>query len=347
MSQPPLNFSFPLIDERGYASDSFRTWILGLTTTSGAGTVTSVSGTGTVNGITLTGTVTSSGNLTLGGSLSGVSLSTQVTGTLPVANGGTGLTTLTANNVVLGNGTSTPSFVAPSTSGNVLTSNGTTWVSAAPVDVQEFLSNGTWTKPSRGTMVFVEMWAGGGSGGNNTASATNRGGASGGEYVCGWFPIGDCGATESVTVGAGGAAIANGVLSDGNVGGDSSFGSLLTAIGGNPGSITQNNSFVTIPRSPDDVLTNSATLRTLIFPQAGYGAPEYGGNTVYGGAGGGGTNSPGTGGVSSYGGNGGNGNNTAGVPAGDGSFPGGGGGSSGNDGGSGAGGDGFVRVIVW
>ena len=57
------------------------------------GTVTSVGGTGTVNGITLTGTVTSSGNLTLGGSLAGVNLTTQITGTLPVANGGTNATT--------------------------------------------------------------------------------------------------------------------------------------------------------------------------------------------------------------------------------------------------------------
>jgi hypothetical protein len=70
------------------------------------GTVTSVGGTGTVNGITLSGTVTSSGNLTLGGTLSGVSLTTQVTGTLPVANGGTGLTSLTANRVPYGAGTS-------------------------------------------------------------------------------------------------------------------------------------------------------------------------------------------------------------------------------------------------
>ena len=54
------------------------------------------------------------------------------TGTLGVDQGGTGLTTLTANNVILGNGTSTPSFVAPSTNGNVLVSNGTTWTSAAP-----------------------------------------------------------------------------------------------------------------------------------------------------------------------------------------------------------------------
>ena len=34
--------------------------------------------------------------------------------------------------MILGNGTSTPTFVAPSTSGNVLTSNGTTWQSTAP-----------------------------------------------------------------------------------------------------------------------------------------------------------------------------------------------------------------------
>ena len=58
------------------------------------GTVTSVGGTGTVNGISLSGTVTSSGNLTLGGTLTGVNLASQVTGTLPIANGGTGLTSL-------------------------------------------------------------------------------------------------------------------------------------------------------------------------------------------------------------------------------------------------------------
>ena len=52
--------------------------------------------------------------------------------TTPVSAGGTGSTTLTANNVLLGNGTSALQAVAPSTSGNVLTSNGTTWVSQAP-----------------------------------------------------------------------------------------------------------------------------------------------------------------------------------------------------------------------
>lgn len=62
-------------------------------------------------------------------------LTTNVTGTLPVANGGTGASTLTANNVLLGNGTSAVQVVAPGTSGNVLTSNGTTWTSAASTGV--------------------------------------------------------------------------------------------------------------------------------------------------------------------------------------------------------------------
>jgi hypothetical protein len=157
------------------------------------GTVTSVSGTGTVQGLTLSGTVTSSGSLTLGGSLSAVDLASQVTGDLPFSNlaqgsalsvlgvtgnatadvgsiaagtdhqvlrrsgtsvafgavnlaqaaattgslpvnkGGTGAATLTANNVILGNGTSAVQFVAPGTSGNVLTSNGTAWLSQASV----------------------------------------------------------------------------------------------------------------------------------------------------------------------------------------------------------------------
>ncbi len=60
------------------------------------GSVTSVAVTGTVNGITLTGgPVTSSGTFTLGGTLGSVDLTSQITGTLPIANGGTGSTSTT------------------------------------------------------------------------------------------------------------------------------------------------------------------------------------------------------------------------------------------------------------
>jgi len=58
--------------------------------------------------------------------------STGLTGIAPIANGGTGRSTLTTNYVLLGNGTSALQMIAPSTSGNYLTSNGTTWTSAAP-----------------------------------------------------------------------------------------------------------------------------------------------------------------------------------------------------------------------
>jgi hypothetical protein len=143
---------------------------------SGGGSVTSVSGTGTVNGISLSGTVTTSGSLTLGGALSGVSLTTQVTGTLPIANGGTGTTSttfanlttnvtgtlpvgnggtgttsLTANNVLLGNGTSALQVVAPGTDGNVLTASGGTWVSSTPAAGVSLAADNTWT----GTQTFA------------------------------------------------------------------------------------------------------------------------------------------------------------------------------------------------
>jgi len=56
---------------------------------------------------------------------------TSLASPITAAQGGTGLTTLTSNNVVLGNGTGNVQLVAPGTTGNVLVSNGTTWVSNA------------------------------------------------------------------------------------------------------------------------------------------------------------------------------------------------------------------------
>jgi trimeric autotransporter adhesin len=76
--------------------------------------------------LTLGGTTSTVGNLTLTNTTIS-SVSTPIT----AAQGGTGLTTLTNNNVILGNATASVKFVAPGTAGNVLTSDGTTWSSSA------------------------------------------------------------------------------------------------------------------------------------------------------------------------------------------------------------------------
>jgi hypothetical protein len=101
----------------------------------GGGGVTSVGGTGTVNGLTLTGTVTSTGNLTLGGTLSSVSLTSAVTGTLPVANGGTG--------------TATPALVA----GTNVTISGS-WPNQT-INATAGSSSITWSISASGTSDYV------------------------------------------------------------------------------------------------------------------------------------------------------------------------------------------------
>ena len=74
-----------------------------------------------------TGNALISGGVGVAPSYGKIGLTTHVDGTLPVANGGTGAASLTANNVLLGNGTSAVQAVAPGANGNVLVSNGTTW----------------------------------------------------------------------------------------------------------------------------------------------------------------------------------------------------------------------------
>lgn len=66
---------------------------------------------------------------------------------LAVADGGTGASSITANSVILGNGSSAlnGNLVAPGTAGNVLKSNGTTWTSAAPTAIKGLGMGGeTW-----------------------------------------------------------------------------------------------------------------------------------------------------------------------------------------------------------
>lgn len=86
----------------------------------------------------------------------GLPLTTGVTGTLPVANGGTGSANLTTNNVLLGNGTSAFQVVAPGANGNVLTSNGTTWISSPSFSLPSQTGNAGTVLKTNGT---TTSWA--------------------------------------------------------------------------------------------------------------------------------------------------------------------------------------------
>lgn len=79
------------------------------------------------------------------------SVSTPVT----VAQGGTGVATLAAENVVIGNAANAVKTVAPGSSGNVLTSTGTTWASQAPGAITGNVTIGNTTISLGGTATTV------------------------------------------------------------------------------------------------------------------------------------------------------------------------------------------------
>jgi len=319
-------------------------------------------------------------------------------GTLGVAGGGTGATTLTANNVLLGNGTSALQVVAPGTNGNVLVSNGTTWTSAAPAasgakaaDVQTFTSSGTWTKPTgfgAKARVLIQVWGAGGSGarGANSYIPGNNGGGGGGggAYNYRWINLSALSATETATVGAGGAARTS-QNQNGLVGGTSSLGSLVFAYGGGPGGT---NSYGgggggqlsaganTLPGGPGYNQQGGSQVSPSFIPD-GYGGQSYtsaiastsGMSALYKGGGGGAQNvtinccgnipaAGRPGGDSVWGGGGGGGANggtggassfggSGGAAVTAGTQPGGGGGGGGSGNNSGAGGDGQIIVTVF
>lgn len=303
-------------------------------------------------------------------------------------------TTLTLPNVsgtVLQSGTAVTAaqggtgLTSPGTSGNVLTSNGTAWTSAAPtlavINTQTFDASGTWTKPagySASSRVLVQAWGAGGSGGRNT-TATSVSGGGGGGYIERWLNLSQFGATETITIGAGGAA-RTGTNQTGAVGGNTTVGALVTAYGGGGGGAIGNvfggsgggqlSAGVTSANTTSPVLpgrpyisvadTDGSNASPYLqgggvtsfvtsdfmaaFSHGGGGGAAItnlnGAQSVYGGGGGGG-NILGTGGTSLFGGNGG----AAGATGTAGTQPGGGGGAA--TGTSGAGGNGRAIITIF
>ena len=105
------------------------------------------------------------------------------------------------------------------------------------IRTEVFTTSGTWNKTTIGsaTGIYVEVRAGGGGGGGapnpgSNAEMSGGGGGGQGERAFKSIDAASLGATETVTVGAGGAANAG---AQGGNGGNSSFGAHVSANGGN------------------------------------------------------------------------------------------------------------------
>ena len=288
------------------------------------------------------------GNATTG--LAGVAIAN---GRMVIGDTSAGVAALnvTAKGSVAAGTGSTMAALAVGANGTILYANsaqttGLEWAAppSAITNVQEFSGSGTWTKPAGAVSVLVELWAGGGGGGGQASSFSGGGG--GGGYAIFLLAASACGATESVTIGAGGAG---GTAGDGSAGGNTTFGSLVTARGGRGG---QGGGSGNGGDSGDYELHASNAAGTSAWSSAAGGSNNgvngsAGGACIMGGAGGGSgaATTSGIGGVSLNGGNGGDGRTTAGTAI-AGSAKGGGGGGAYN-GTGGAGGAGYARVTAW
>lgn len=152
--------------------------------------------------------------------LTNVSLTTAVTGTLPVANGGTNQTTYTDGQLLIGNtsgNTLTKATITAGTGITVTNGNGSITIAAtaasftAPKVTNFTTGSGTFTKTASPLYIRVRMVGGGGGGAG--AGATGSGGGNGGSTTFGSSLLtagGGSGAAQSSYGGSGGTATISG-----------------------------------------------------------------------------------------------------------------------------------------
>lgn len=111
--------------------------------------------------------------------------------------------------------------------------------SGSLINVQVFTSSGTYTPTPGMSTAIVEVQGGGGGGGGTPATSTGQAavgsGGNAGSYAKSRLTAAQIGASVSVTVGAAGTGASG---ANGNAGGTSSFGALISCPGGAGGSAT-------------------------------------------------------------------------------------------------------------
>lgn len=230
------------------------------------------------------------------GSNSNITSLSGLTTPLSVSQGGTGLATIAAHGVMVGEGTGNVATAAPVSAGYVLTDNGPGFdptFQALSVNsgrllvVTAFTSSGTWTPNASTTHWYAEGCGGGGGGGGAAAAssgqiATGGGGASGSFFK--HYGASNPGA-QTITIGAAGTAGTAGNNAGGS-GGTTSIGSIISAPGGGggPGLASLTPPYFQNPGSPGSVSTGA----NLLNSAGSSGTPAVGSNTgdEYSGSGG-------------------------------------------------------------
>jgi len=247
-------------------------------------------------------------------------------------------------------------------------------VAALAIDVQAFIDVGVWnwTKPAHGRFALVQIV--GAAGGGARRSSGNGSGGGAGYYHEQLFLLSVLSATETVTIGAGGA-VQSTDSTDGNPGDNTSFGSYITVYGGRGGqqaaagtalsgggsgtfwdpwaAVFSNASGFVTGQQPVaagggvSLTTNNPNAASASGTSAANAVQTIAYHTLFGGGGGAGhsTTGPASGvaAISAFAGSGGAGNGAG--AGGNGASPGGGGGSGTTQGGSG--GDGRIIVTVF